>query len=163
MGAGDDTYVDLFPDEVSMLAGTEFMRVTDYYKDRVLDVFNDIGPNDIKQGQLGNCYYLSAISALAEFPHRVEACIISKNFNYAGKYKVRLFVNGKRVELVLDDFFATNKETSRWQFSYSTENEIWVQLLEKGWAKACGSFAKTIGGHTGEALKALTGGPTEAF
>lgn len=163
VGDGTDTYVDLFPEEIEMLRNTDFMRVTDYYSNRALDIFNDIGPNDIKQGQLGNCYFLSGISAVAEFPSRIEACIPNQNFNYAGKYMVRMFVDGKRVEIVVDDYFATNKETGRWQFSYSTENEIWVQLLEKAWAKACGTFAKTIGGHTSESLKALTGGPCKTF
>jgi len=32
-------------------------------------------------------------------------------------------------------------------------------LLEKAWAKACGSYAKSIGGVTAESLKCLTGAP----
>lgn len=32
-------------------------------------------------------------------------------------------------------------------------------LLEKAWAKACGSYGQSIGGLTSEALLALTGAP----
>lgn len=163
VGDGGDTYVDLFPEEIEMLKGTSFMRVTEYYQGKSLAVFNDIGPNDINQGQLGDCYYLSAVSALAEFPDRIKACFVTQNFNYAGKYTVRLFVNGQKRTYVIDDFFATNKSSGAWQFSYSKEDEIWVQLLEKAWAKANGTYAKIIGGLTGEALTALTGGPSRRY
>ena len=126
-------------------------------------MFNDIGPNDICQGQLGNCYFLSAVSALAEFPERIKKCFVTRNFNFAGKYRVKLHINGQLRTYILDDFFATNAKTGRWQFSYSKEGEIWVQLLEKAWAKANGTYAKTIGGFTGEALTALTGGPSTRY
>ena len=36
-------------------------------------IFEDgIEPNDINQGQLGDCYFLAALSSLAEFPDRVK-------------------------------------------------------------------------------------------
>jgi calpain-15 len=41
-------------------------------------VFNGINPNDIKQGALGNAYFLSAVSALAEWPERVESIFATK-------------------------------------------------------------------------------------
>lgn len=31
-----------------------------------------IHPDDIKQGCLGNCYFLSALSAMAEFPDQIK-------------------------------------------------------------------------------------------
>jgi len=36
---------------------------------------------------------------------------------------------------------------------------MWVSLLEKCWAKACGGYDWTIGGFTKEALRCLTGAP----
>ena len=40
---------------------------------------------------------------------------------------------------------------------------MWVQLLEKAWAKICGSYARIIGGLTEEALRVLTGAPVKNF
>lgn len=34
-------------------------------------------------------------------------------------------------------------------------------LLEKAWAKSCGTYARTFGGRESEALKFLTGAPCE--
>jgi len=36
-------------------------------------MFQDgIGPSDIQQRGLGDCYLLSTFAAIAEFPHRIE-------------------------------------------------------------------------------------------
>ena len=98
---------------------------------------------------------------MAEFPHRVQKCLVTQEFSPSGRYQARLFIGGKEQIITIDDFFAINKQTGAWQFSYSSESEIWVQILEKAWAKACGTYAKTIGGLPSEALKALTGAPCE--
>ena len=49
-----------------------------------------INPEDIIQGGLGDCYLLSAISALAERPHIIERLFLSKNSNNEGIYGVWL-------------------------------------------------------------------------
>jgi len=34
-------------------------------------IFCGVSPNDIKQGMLGDCYFLSALSSLAEYPENI--------------------------------------------------------------------------------------------
>lgn len=145
-----------------MLRSCEFRRCSEVGR-IIPQVFDDISPDDINQGELGNCYYLSAVSALAEFPERIKKCFLTQGSPTDCKYTVRLCIQGQWWDMDLDDYFVWNPATNNWRFSYAKQNEIWVQLLEKAWAKACGSYAKTIGGQTSEALNILTGAPTETL
>jgi len=43
-------------------------------------VFNSIDPNDILQGNLGDCYFLSSLSAMAEFEHRIKKCFDTEQY-----------------------------------------------------------------------------------
>ena len=63
--------VELFPEEVETMRRVEYARLTDVYGYN-LRLFDTIDCNDIVQGALGNCYFLSAIAALAEFPDRIQ-------------------------------------------------------------------------------------------
>jgi hypothetical protein len=43
------------------------------FKGQKAKIFSDgIQPDDILQGALGNCYLLSALSSLAEYPDRIK-------------------------------------------------------------------------------------------
>ena len=48
-------------------------------------------------------------------------------------------------------------------FSRAHDNELWVLLLEKAYAKVFGSYYSLIGGDTSQALMDLSGCPTKAY
>lgn len=59
------------------------------------DVFKDgVNYKDIKQGSLGDCYFLAALSSAAEVPTRVVNRFITKVKNDCGIYAMTFFVNG---------------------------------------------------------------------
>ena len=68
-------------------------------------MFDVIEPGDIRQGALGNCYFLSAISSLAEYPERIKKVFLTDYTNAPGVYAVELCVNGEMRNVVVDDFF----------------------------------------------------------
>lgn len=60
-----------------------------------LKVFADaVEPNDIKQGGLGDCYFLSVLSCTAEKARRIKKLFISTQVVKEGIYAVKMTKNG---------------------------------------------------------------------
>jgi len=112
---------------------------------------------------LGNCYYLSAIAAVAENENRIKKLFLSRKVNNEGCYCVALCINGMWEEVILDDQFPVHANSKEIAFNSSKTNELWVCLLEKAWAKVHGGYLNTDGGLTREALHDLTGAPCTTF
>ena len=53
---------------------------------------------------------------------------------------MKLMIDGVPREVVVDDRFPYDSHKEEWAFSRTSEKEIWVQLLEKAWAKIYGSY-----------------------
>ncbi len=97
---------------------------------------------------------------MAEFSERVKAIFITQEVNAAGCYALKFHINGEPEIVVVDDYFPWNSHRDNWAFSRSNnDQEIWVLLLEKAWAKIHGSYQRIEGGSTGEALPVLCGAP----
>lgn len=119
---------------------------------------NDVTPSDIKQGLLGDCYFLSILSALAEVPERIIKLFITDRTNEYGCYAVVVKKNGEAKEVVVDDFFpCLDGEPC---FSKANGNELWVLILEKVWAKLHGSYERIEAGFAHNVMTDLTGAPS---
>ena len=53
--------------------------------------------NDVQQGSLGDCYFLSSITILTEYPYLIKEKFRTREFNQEGYYEIifLLMVNGK--------------------------------------------------------------------
>ena len=80
-------------------------RPAEVYGEGNFTLFDKIDPNDIRQGYCGDCYFLSSVSSIAEFPDRIKKIFLTEELNNAGCYAVQLFVNGERRTVVVDDRF----------------------------------------------------------
>lgn len=124
--------------------------------------YESIEPNDIKQGALGDCWFMSALASLAERPALVERLFITKELNPKGIYRIKLCKNGEWQTVTIDDFFPCYPEGGP-IFSRAHGNELWVLLLEKAYAKLHGNYFLLRGGYANEGMIDLTGCPTISY
>ncbi|KAF8160005.1 cysteine proteinase [Crassisporium funariophilum] len=159
-------------------------RVTEIYENPKF--FVD-GPdsNDIVQGELGNCGFLSALSTISTSKGLIEELCVARD-EEVGVYGFVFFQGDKWVHVIIDDqlFWSLPKYEELEQrekelyhedkemynklsrklgkglhFAKSgTEGETWVPLIEKAYAKLHGDFESLEGGWSLEAIEEMTGG-----
>uniref|UniRef100_A0A672NIX3 Calpain-2 catalytic subunit-like n=1 Tax=Sinocyclocheilus grahami TaxID=75366 RepID=A0A672NIX3_SINGR len=116
---------------------------------------------DYAQGNvLGNCWFLAAIGALTfekDIIKQVMPAEQSFSEDYAGIFHFRFWRFGKWIDVVIDDQLPTIDDELLFVCS-KTYNEFWPALLEKAYAKVCGSYADLHYGFISEALMDFTGG-----
>lgn len=122
----------------------------------LLPVFKDIDPSVIQQGELGDCYVLSALSVLSQYPDVLKN-LIDIRYKEHGIYKVNFFHGGEQISVFVDDHFPS-KDGKVPLFARSTDSSLWVMLLEKAYAKLYGSYEIIESGFVDQALIDLTGG-----
>lgn len=126
-----------------------------------ISLFSGIDPGDIKQGQIGDCWLMAGISAVAEWPHRIKKLFDNRTIQSSGAYTIDLFVMGFQIPILIDDYLPVKGEgeMQRLVVAHSQENELWVSLVEKAFAKLTGCYYYLSGGFNMTALIGLTGAP----
>ncbi|KAL5612720.1 hypothetical protein BROUX41_004194 [Berkeleyomyces rouxiae] len=165
---------------------------------RVSEIFQEptflekISPDQVKQGALGDCWAISALTGLACMKDGVKRLCVRYDTRI-GIYGFVFYRDGKWIYSIIDDrLFLTSPvwdapsmqrqllqqidsnmgAEEKYNLTYHTgskalffacnadQNETWVPLLEKAYAKAHGDYESLDGGWMGEALEDMTGGVT---
>ncbi|CAH8441341.1 unnamed protein product [Schistosoma rodhaini] len=118
---------------------------------------------DVDQGALGDCWFASVMATVTKYPALMSNIIppnqTFKGSGYTGAFVFNFWRFGEWVEVVVDDRIPVVKGTCNPVFIHSTDNsEFWSCLLEKAYAKLCGSYAHLTGGFQSEAMEDFTGG-----
>jgi len=170
------TYSDFHPDQYTQdcLAHFESKKLSSKSPGRQqgiadapgLKLIGEVDPNDIKQGEVGDCWLLSAISALAEFEGSIHRLFEDNNdldslprpeFN---RYSIRLYdlKKWKPVDVVVDERLLWDEVGFGLLGCKPTnDNEIWPCVLEKAVAAHCGGWDKINGGTSPHAWRLLLG------
>ena len=149
-------------DDTKPLKGLIWHRASAVFKNQTYKIYDQMNIEDIHQGVLGNCYFLSSLSAIAESHSRLQKLIENSTVSPNGCYALKVFVQGKQKTIVIDDYFPVFKN-KKFAMAFSGPNEIWVQLFEKMWAKLNSSYTMTIAGLPSEALSVLTEAPVITY
>ena len=117
-----------------------------------------VSPSDVKQGAIGDCYFLSAISVLGE--KRIKDIFVDYTLQY-GAFLLKFYKYSDPVYVIVDDYFPVNSE-DHWAFAQTVSGtELWPMLLEKAYAKLNGGYHNIVAGKVHFALSDLTGGQPE--
>jgi len=172
--AGSEEYNDddFTPDESSFFwadmgeafgaSGYEWKRLHEEFtaSENHLWGADGITPNDVKQGGLGNCWVLSAASAIAEKPGRIEKIFLneSSTLNDAGVYAVNLYSLGVPHTVVVDDWLPIKNGQTLFS-KVSKDGAMWMAILEKAFAKYHGNYMHIAGGDPLQSVKTISGAP----
>lgn len=132
-----------------------------------LKIIGDVDPSDIHQGTVGDCWLLSAISALAEFDGAVKR-LFRKTPNLdrmpldgPNTYIISLYdlSTWKEVDVVIDERLCVQANGSGDLLGArpSEDGELWVCYLEKALAAHCGGWDKIKGGQCTHGWSLMTG------
>ena len=113
---------------------------------------------DIQQGALGDCYFLSALAVVATRLDIINKIFVSKETNNIGAYQVRLCKDGNWQIITVDSLFPITKNGTL-AYANGARCQLWPAILEKAFAKIYGSYAAIESGTCIEALQILTGAP----
>ncbi|CAK8996882.1 unnamed protein product [Durusdinium trenchii] len=124
-------------------------------------LFDQIRPQDVKQGQVGDCWLMAAIASAASHPELVKKLFTTRHLTDDGKYTISLYDAGaqKWTPVVIDEFLPCRLQNGKPVplFAKPMGEELWAVLLEKAFAKFCYGWGKMQGGDSWFALQAMSG------
>jgi len=124
---------------------------------------DEVEMNDVRQGRLGDCYFVASLAALAKTDPELIKSRVKDNGD--GTYTVLFFEGGA---VVVDNTFPTDASGEPVYASpddRSSEGvELWVMLIEKAWAKLKGGYEQIRGSKvrmkSKDAMEAVSGRKT---
>ncbi|KAG8895227.1 hypothetical protein FRB99_000693, partial [Tulasnella sp. 403] len=161
----------------------DIRRITDFIDNPKFFV-DGAAPGDITQGALGDCWFLSALAVISTAGLVEKICVARDE--QVGIYGFIFWRDSGWVDVIIDDLLfckvppwealtpdkrmlyhdkrelydhTARKGSENLLFARSqTDNETWVPLIEKAYAKLHGDYASLYGGFTSEGVEDLTGG-----
>ena len=95
-----------------------------------------IRPDDIGQGAIGDCWFISAAAAVAEDYKRIERLFLNTEMSDdVGIYALNVYALGLPVTITIDDFIPYLEYYGPPFVTAGPDKSIWGSIVEKGIAK----------------------------
>ncbi|KAF2732750.1 cysteine proteinase [Polyplosphaeria fusca] len=147
---------------------------------------NGYSSSDVQQGQNGDCWFIAAVATICSDPQLMDKICVARD-EECGVYGFVFYRDGEWISTVIDDnLYLKDRDYDAWGDMYdpngerekryrknhqtgsdalhfascADQNETWLPLLEKAYAKVHGDYDAIAGGYSGEAVEDLTGGVT---
>ncbi|XP_041347254.1 calpain-8-like isoform X1 [Gigantopelta aegis] len=120
---------------------------------------------EVGQRSAGTCWFVSMVADLAKNEDTIYKNIPLDGWNPdTGVLKCVFYHFGEWVTVYTDDFLPVVDGETLWGAgSFSDNNEMWVSMLEKCFARLHGSYNAIYGGQACDSYLALTGGVAEVL
>ena len=84
----------------------EWSRLSDHedFDDVSMWGSNSVDPDDSTQGYIGNCWAMSSMASIGEFPSIMKNTFLTDTLNSKGVYAVNLHLLGTPITVTLDDY-----------------------------------------------------------
>ena len=140
----------------------EWKRASEIFIKPTIFSSNNLHINNMKKSKIVIKYFQTTISSLINFPGLIEQIFLTKEYNEeTSLIKMILFIDGEFQIIFLDDYFPVIKNTNIPYFTLNDNNDLWILLLEKAYAKINGCYGNIIFGWPDNLFKTLTGFSTE--
>ena len=135
-------------------------RAADKYPYHSLWGPSGVIPNDIAQGDLGNCWIINSFSALAEYPDRIHNIFHNTEKSEDGYYALNMYAIGVPYTIIIDDYLPFRQNGDHLFANVGYDQALWGPLAEKAVAKYVGNYWHSDWGRNFDAISFMTGGPS---
>lgn len=166
--------------------GPESIHRIDWIFDQPSFTVDGYSSSDVQQGANGDCWFIAAVASICSNPSLMEKICVERD-EECGVYGFvfyrdgdwiwtvvddNLYLKSPDFEVFGDDYDASGTKERKYKKNEQTgsdalyfascadQNETWLPLLEKAYAKIHGDYYSIAGGISGEAVEDLTGGVT---
>lgn len=149
---------------VSWKRPEDYLVITEVVEQRLFR--GEINCQQVRQGELPDHTVVAAMAAVALYPSHVRwmfrhpvSALIGKSERAIGAYRVNLLHNGWWVNNLIDDYFPATLTGPLFSRCVGDPRRLWVSLLEKAYAKSCGSYSAICVADVLSVLSDFTGFP----
>ena len=100
----------------------EWKRAKDIFGENYHIILNGLSMNDINQGEIGNCYLMSSLSALATYPQLLAEIFRELKIQKNGCFEIILRIDGEWQVIIIDDYFPCSTDTGNPKLAASVES-----------------------------------------